>query len=93
MKKAQSISINTIVIAVIALMVLIILVFIVGRQSGLFVTQANSCETVGGECDDAFRDSKDSNKCIEDYARVPGAECEDGGICCKRIIPEIGNSE
>ena len=49
-KKAQSISINTIVIAAIALIVLVVIIAIFGGQIRKFLTGASACSTQGGEC-------------------------------------------
>jgi hypothetical protein len=55
MKKAQGISINTIVIAAIAVLVLVVLAAILVVQSGKFSTTLQSCEDVGGRCKDIDR--------------------------------------
>ena len=80
MKKAQSISINTIVVAIIALLVLVVLVFVFSKQIGDWFETTNTCETVGGKC------LSDCDS--ESEAEVPGATC-DTGKCCREIIPKV----
>ena len=80
MKKAQSISINTIIVAIIALLVLVVLVFVFSKQIGDWFETTNTCETVGGTCE--------FSECpVENYAEVPGATC-DTGKCCRKILPD-----
>ncbi len=50
-KKAQSISINTIVIAAIALIVLVVVIAIFGGQIRKFLFGAVDCTSKGGSCD------------------------------------------
>ncbi len=49
-KKAQSISINTIVVAAIALVVMILIVMIFTNSFAGFNRSANACESSGAEC-------------------------------------------
>ncbi|MFW5747092.1 MAG: hypothetical protein ACOCWQ_06105 [Nanoarchaeota archaeon] len=50
MKKAQGISINTIVITAIALLVLVVVATILMSQSGRFSGTIQRCEELGGKC-------------------------------------------
>ena len=91
MKKGQSISINTIVVAIIALLVLIVVIFVFSKQISDWFVTTNTCETAGGLClestgTDPTLDSDDT--CPDRYAQVPGASC-DKGKCCREIIPEV----
>jgi len=86
MKKAQSISINTIVVAIIALLVLVIVVFVFGKQIGDWFETTNTCETAGGSCDKGQLSGGGCNR-EEGYALVPGASCpEKNTPCCRKII-------
>lgn len=92
MKKAQSISINTIVVAIIALLVLIVLVFVFGKQMSDWFETTNTCETVGGICDCTKCDECPSSTSPKNYAQVPGATCpkpNEKNQCCRKIIPDI----
>lgn len=48
--KAQSLSINTIIIAALALLALVALIFILTKGSNFFTTTALTCESKSGEC-------------------------------------------
>ncbi len=50
MKKAQGLSVQTIIIAIIVLVVLVVLVAVFTGFFGGFNTDVNSCSTIGGEC-------------------------------------------
>lgn len=49
-KKAQSLSMNTIILAVLALIVLVVLVMIFTGKAGQFSKETASCTTKGGTC-------------------------------------------
>ena len=51
MKKAQGLSLNTVVIAAMVILVLIVITIIVIQNSGKFVKNTSSCESNGGICD------------------------------------------
>ena len=50
-KKAQGLSLHTIVIAILVLIVLVILIYIFSSKIGGVSTSLSSCEDKGGECD------------------------------------------
>lgn len=50
MRKAQSLSLNTIIIAAIALLVLVVIAVIFSGRSQIFGTELRSCENQGGVC-------------------------------------------
>ncbi len=90
-KKAQSISINTIIVAVIALIVMVVMIAIFSGKINLFTGGTRSCATQQGECSD------DCTKVAEShgggtYINVPGTNCEDDKsstpkkLCCVPII-------
>ncbi len=93
MKKAQSISINTIVVAAIALIVLVVIIAIFSGRIKIFTWGARDCGTQGGKCDDdcgTFLATGDPDGTI--YVNVPGTSCEDDkstplkNQCCVPII-------
>ena len=71
MKKAQSISINTIVIALIALLVLVLVIAILTGNIRIFTGGTNSCASRGGSCE-APSDCK-----LPRYVQIQGTNCED----------------
>ena len=83
-KKAQGLSITTIIVAVIALVVLVVLVAIFTGRLGIFstgVSEVGTCESFGGDC---------RASCLDEETRVFGPNCaeEEGvaagnNICCK----------
>jgi len=76
MKKAQSISINTIVVAAIALTVIILVILITTGSIGNFRRSADSCESNGGECLSA-QDVDEGNACNGPYQKVARHICYD----------------
>ena len=89
-RKAQSISINTIVIAAIALIVLVVIIAIFGGSIKDFVTGVKDCETLGGDC-------VEGDECPDEegtlYTSYKSTDCGDGWICCKKLYepPEQEN--
>jgi hypothetical protein len=67
MRKSQSLSINTIIIALLAIIVLILLVVILGGSLRKFMGNTSDCESVGGVC--GMYDSLDHTKCKEGYVK------------------------
>ena len=80
--KAQSISINTIIVAIIALLVLVVIVFIFANKSREFVTTTEQCTSVGGSCPDTYGDN---GECIGGLAH-PSVMCPDQKPCCITLI-------
>ncbi|MFH0979051.1 MAG: hypothetical protein V1837_07170 [Candidatus Woesearchaeota archaeon] len=52
-RKAQSISLNTIIIAILALLVLVVIALIFSGKIKVFGTETRSCANVGGTCETA----------------------------------------
>ena len=75
-KKAQSISINTIIVALIALLVLVVLIAILIGNTKKFTSQTEKCTTVGGSCNQ-YDSSGTKNVCNEGYISHPTARCSD----------------
>ena len=87
MKKAQSISINTIVIAAIALTVMILIILITTGSIGNFRRSADSCEVNGGQCIDnddigELCDSNDYKLVKREYNCYKGRDVDDTKVCC-----------
>ncbi len=92
-KKAQGMSLNTVIIAIIVLVVLVVLVMIfTGYFGKIFTPTVASCTTAGGECKDganaaAACGKDDTGKQIGTMA---GAKCvvakgQADQYCCQRI--------
>jgi len=92
MKKAQSISINTIVIALIALLVLIVVIAVLSGNIKIFTGGTSSCASRGGTCGDPrndnckppyyaqIRDTNCDNKVLDESTSPPLTE-----VCCVEI--------
>ena len=84
MKKGQSLSLSTIVIAALVILVLVVLIFIVLRYVGDFSEDVGACTTQGGVCADAFDGCGFEGGESENYP-IPRADlegCSQGEICC-----------
>ena len=89
MKKAQSISINTIVVAAIALIVLVVIIAIFGGQIRDFLAGTQSCASRGGKCYDGSCGEYANSVGGGVYTNLPGTNCEDIGgsySCCIPLI-------
>ena len=94
-KKAQSISINTIVVAAIALIVLVVLIAIFGGKLKDFGQGTRSCQSQGGlsQCYDSCSEDKisgDPDYKPGIYTNIPGTDCQDNDVnnkCCTLVIP------
>ena len=74
MKKAQGLSLNIVVIAVISLVVLIILIAIFTGKIGIFGENLKDCSSKGGKC-------VSRGQC-ESYQLISTATCSEGEVCC-----------
>jgi len=85
MKKAQGISLNTIIIAAIALLVLVILAIIFMVRMGVFSQNSNDCKQYQGDCSQGLR-------CEREYEPHPLGLCYDSNerdysnTCCVRAV-------
>lgn len=79
MKKAQGLSLNTIIIAALVIMVLVILALVFTGQMGSFGTSTKSCISKGGNCKQTCEDN-------EMQALFVATCSEEGEICC---IPKV----
>lgn len=85
-KKAQGISLNTIIIAAIALLVLVIVSLIFMARMGWFGQKSNDCAQYHGECDQGSR-------CEKGYTQHAIGVCYDSdgsrdfaNVCCVKDI-------
>jgi hypothetical protein len=76
-KKAQGLSINTIIIAIIVLVVLVVLVMVFTGYFSGWTSTVGSCETQGGDCVDSRA------ACSEMNGRTIRATCaSEEEVCC-----------
>lgn len=73
-RKAQGLSMQVIIIAIICLIVLAVLIFIFVGKIGIWGKSVADCEAKGGEC---------ANACKPDEAKIAGICPEEAGqFCC-----------
>ena len=78
MKKAQGLSLQTVIIAILLLVVLAILIYIFSSKIGGIDSSLDSCEGQGGKCNQA--------SCFG--PTIKAEDCED---CCVALIKEKTN--
>ena len=79
MKKAQGLSLNTIIIAALVIMVLVILILVFTGRMGSFSAQSESCQAKGGQCKEGCGDGEMEN--------VLGGQCpSEDQVCCVNSI-------
>ncbi len=82
-KKAQGLSLNTIIIAALVIMVLIILGMVFMGRMGTFASTSKSCSSKGGTC----IEGTSGFDCPEEYTISPtGGDCPEDQICCAKSI-------
>lgn len=86
-KKAQSLSMQTIIVAALALLVLAIIALIFTGRIGALNSEMGSCESGGGVCFQNIRSCKDvtSDPSTEYYGKIGRSitkECPNSGTCC-----------
>jgi hypothetical protein len=92
-KRAQSMSMNTVIIAALALIVLIVLIVIFSGKMNIFGKGTSSCTSQGGTCTSQgvtyAKECLEKGTCQcngENEAFVRGTDCEKtSGICCKKV--------
>ncbi len=86
MKKAQSISINTIVVAAIALVVMILIVMIFTGRMTIFRISSGSCDSANGRCIDVEQAKEtcndDFNKMKWEFKCFTGSQEDKTKVCC-----------
>ena len=85
-RKAQGLSLNTIIIAALALLVLVIVAVIFTGRAGLFRVESGSCDNNGGQCvrtdcDGAFQRSVGHDCNLDGDDTLNEGQAIDG-ICC-----------
>jgi hypothetical protein len=81
-RKAQSISINTIVVAAIALIVLVVMIAIFTGRMKIVTGNIRDCATQKGQCKD---------KCLDSETIIPGTSCDDftpKQYCCTELFSQ-----
>lgn len=82
MKKAQGISLNVIIIAILALLVLVVLAMIFTGRIGIFTKETKSCATLGNNAVCVG----DAGECGgQDQKVMGGYTCPEEGVCCLNI--------
>jgi len=85
-KKAQGLSLNTIIVAIIVLVVLVVLIMLFTGVFGAKVTPTlTSCEGQGGECLDLDTDDKCETAFGEKGRTVTASDCkkeDNNKVCC-----------
>lgn len=75
MKKAESMPLNLVIVAIILLVVLVIVLVFFTNKIGISSKEIDSCAYKGGEC---------KSSCPEGYATIMG-KC-DIGTCCLKVL-------
>ena len=88
-RRAQSISINTIVVAAIALVVMVLLILIFTNSIGGFRVQSGSCYSVQGQCIDREDLSELCNqrdyKATSNHPCYKGQDIDPDKVCCINV--------
>ena len=92
-KKAQSLSLRTVIVAALGLIVLIVLIFIFTNKSTGFLQGTKDCASKKGECFGSG--DLENGKCPGEYIAIPDSDCpertgDDEAKCCVKLI---GTSE
>ena len=77
-KKAQDLSLTTIIVAALAILVLVVLAVIFTGRIGKFTKEAESCGAKGGRCVDASECDLAGNEVIRDQYSCSNTELK----CC-----------
>ena len=84
-KKAQGLSLQTIVISILALIVLAVIIFVFSGKMGDVKTGLDSCKEKGGECVNSYGDT-----CSCPVIKTKDPDCS-AGYCCIPIGIAIGS--
>ena len=82
MKKAQGLTLNTIIIAALALLVLVILALIFTGRIQIFGRETASCKNNGGECNTG-------TDCPAGSIVYNAVKCPEGQVCCLKTKGNI----
>ena len=96
-KKAQSISINTIIVAAIALTVMVLVVLIFTKKIGDFTIKSGTCESNNGKCvPKGLYPVASPAECSGKYDGVRNFVClgtdgkpDSAQVCCISSVPEL----
>ena len=83
-KKAQGLSMNVIIIAVLAILVLVLLVYITTDGFRKFHKATNTCEGLGQVCADSCEDLEGSYTVNTAHSGKDGG-CMEDEVCCVKI--------
>lgn len=80
MRKAESLSINTVIIALLALIVLVVLIAIVGNTVRTWLYSSGSCKARQGTC---------GSKCdmLTQIEVTNVSDCSSNKVCCIPMLP------
>lgn len=82
-KKAQGLSINTIIIAAIALLVLVVLSVVFTGRMGFWTKETSNCEPGVGRCAEVGVSCGEPGSGVESYPTTyTAANCPEGETCC-----------
>lgn len=88
-KKAQSMSLNVIIVAVLALIVLVVLLYVFSSKISIFGKGVSTCQ---GKCfdesnkDNAYAKCEEQNKdSLIKYTYNPSGDCGKNRICCNQV--------
>lgn len=91
-KKAQSLSVNVIIVAILALLVLVVLGFVFAGKIGDFVKGTKDCLSIGGVCNEGTQCNANEGfkettlgMCLD---QTTGKRMQDR-VCCIKIDPTI----
>jgi len=91
-KKAQGLSLSTVIIAIIVLVVLVVLVMVfTGGIQKFFVHGVKQCDNSGGKCSTATDCAADDDNIIETYntasdSKAAGCADKVNQVCCKKAF-------
>ena len=94
-KRAQGLSMNTIIIAALVVIVMIVLILIFTNSGGSFNRNLRECSTYGGQCvlESECGDTKMRAKCDTTQVTSPDGRiwnfASDDVVCCVEIDDEI----
>jgi hypothetical protein len=90
-KKAQSMSLNVIIVAVLALIVLVVLLYVFSSKINIFGKGVSTCQ---GTCESGNKDNgyitcenlnQNNPTSLKKYTYNPSGICDAGKICCNQV--------
>ena len=87
-KKAESLTMQTVIVAFLVLLVLVILIFILGKNVTIFTGKSSSClSRPGGEC----VNKRQGCNVLEQWSINNPSDCDEDQVCCVPI--RLGDDE